>query len=281
MFGLLCTDNLELVGHSMFTNYRYALYNYFKESMFKDVKNIVDLENITHLFIIDEHFRYNLAIWGNGEFINRLNERNIRVIIFNSEKIYNNNFPWNVQIQEKVQSIVNKHQFVCDIDEAKLFDKKVINKFFISKTMDFHIEKNNKLEKILFIGQIDGEQYRVRRETLEAIRKIGFPLEIINSQRKVPYRGILNLYNNYRYVLCPIGTGKWISYRHYEVTHLGSIPIQQITDDMEDWFSELKSTSIFFKDVSEIRRKINEFRITGEEILLEDYFEGINLRSYL
>ena len=282
MFGLLCTDNLELVGHSMFQNYRYALYNYFEGKMFKNIRNISDLDGITHLFIIDEHFRYNLSIWGNEAFINKLNKENIRVIIFNSEKIYISSFPWNVEIQRKVQSINNCHQFVCDIDEAKMFNEKIINKFFISKTTSFGLDiKKNKLERILFIGQVDGGQYRARREMLDRIKKLGLPLDVQNSKRNIPYLNILNLYNNYKYVLCPIGTGKWFSYRHYEVTHFGSIPIQQVTEDMIGWFSELQKTSIFFTNPEEIRENIGKFEITGKEIMLEDYFEKIRLNNYL
>lgn len=282
MYGIICTDNLDIVGHSMFINYRLALYNSFGIKNFKDIHNSADLEGCTHLFIIDEHFRYNLNIWGNENFIKVLNGKNIRVIIFNSEKIYIKAFPWNVEIQEKVKSINNHIQFVCDIDEAKIFGMKVINKFFISKSLVFDIPKiDKKLDRILFIGQIEGDQYRGRRKLLEDIKGIGIPIDINNSQRMLSYRRILELYNNYKYVLCPIGTGKWFSYRHYEVTHLGSIPIQQVTEDMVGWFNELQDTSIFFNKIEDIESKISNFKLSGKEIILEDYFNKIKLTEYL
>ena len=105
MFGLLCTDNLNIVGHSMFINYRLALYNLFNKENFKEVRLSSDLDGLTHLFIVDEHFRYNLDIWGNDQFIKILNDKNIKVIIFNSEKIYIEAFPWNIKTQEMVMSI--------------------------------------------------------------------------------------------------------------------------------------------------------------------------------
>jgi len=281
MFGLLCTDNLNIVGHSMFINYRLALYNLFNRKNFKDVSSENDLEGITHLFIIDEHFRYNLDVWGKENFIKVLNDRNIRVIIFNSEKIYIKAFPWNVEIQEKVKSIKNYIQFVCDIDEARLFGMKYINKFFISKSLVFDVPKVEKINRILFIGQIEGEQYRDRRALLEDIKGVGLQVDISNSQRKLPYKRILELYNNYKYVLCPIGTGKWFSYRHYEVTRLGSIPIQQVTEDMVEWFNELQDTSIFFMNVNDIESKISNLKSCGKEIILEDYFNTLRLREYL
>ena len=281
MFGLLCTDSLNIVGHSMFINYRLALYNLFNKENFKEVRLSSDLEKITHLFIVDEHFRYNLEIWGDEQFIKILNDKNIKVIIFNSEKIYIDAFPWNVKIQNMVRVIKNHVQFVCDIDEAKMFGTRVINKFFLSKSLIFNIPKEEKEEKILFIGQIEGDQYRKRKELLESIKNIGLEIDIYNSQRKLQYIDILKLYNKYKYVLCPIGTGKWFSYRHYEVTRLGSIPIQQVTSDMIEWFYELQDTSIFFQDQKDIEDKINNFKIANKEISLEDYFKKIRLEEYL
>lgn len=282
MFGLLCTDDLNIVGHSMFMNYRMALYNYLGIKNFKEIRCVNDLEGITHLFIIDEHFRYNLEIWGNDEFIKEININSIKTIIFNSEKIYIDAFPWNAQIQERVKSIKNYIQFVCDIDEAKFFGSKVINKFFISRGVKFNIDSSvEKINKILFVGQIDGNQYSGRRELIQKIKLMGLPIDIYNSQRKMQYSEILNMYNKYKYILCPIGTGKWFSYRHYEVTHLGSIPIQQVTDDMIEWFSELQYSSIFFNNIKDIEKKIDNFTTTNKEIMLEDYFETIKLCEYL
>lgn len=281
MFGLLCTDSLNIVGHSMFINYRLALYNLFNKENFKEVRSSSDLEEITHLFIVDEHFRYNLEIWGDEQFIKILNDKNIKVIIFNSEKIYIDAFPWNIKIQNMVGVIKNHVQFVCDIDEAKMFGTRVINKFFLSKSLIFNIPKEEKEEKILFIGQMEGPQYEKRRELLESIKNIGLEIDIYNSQRKLQYIDILKLYNKYKYVLCPIGTGKWFSYRHYEVTRLGSIPIQQVTSDMIEWFYELQDTSIFFQDVKVIKNKINNFNVIDKEITLEDYFKIIKLEEYL
>lgn len=282
MYGIICTDDLNIVGHSMFMNYRMALYNAFGIKNFKDVHYSTDLEGCTHLFIIDEHFRSNLDIWSKEDFIKVLNDKNIKVIIFNSEKIYIKAFPWNVEIQEKVKSIKSHVQFVCDIDEARLFGMKEINKFFISKSLIFDIPKiDKKLDRILFIGQIEGEQYRDRRKLLEDVKAMGMQVDINNSQRKLSYRRILELYNSYKYVLCPIGTGKWFSYRHYEVTRLGSIPIQQVTEDMIEWFDELQDTSIFFTNVKDIENKINNFKLSGKEIVLEDYFNTLKLTEYL
>ena len=83
------------------------------------------------------------------------------------ERIHVDCFPWNLIIQEKVQSLKNCYQFLIDVEEAEYYNKTVINKPYLSKSIDLNIQKIlNKEDKILFAGNFEGPQYAKRKETI-------------------------------------------------------------------------------------------------------------------
>ena len=283
MFGLICNDEINLVSHCLFLNYRQALYNLFEQKNFKDIKSASELNDITHLFIVDEHFPPNVDVWKKQEIVNKVNELNIKVIIFNFEKIFNSAFPWNVDHQRFVELFKNLTQFLTDMDDAHCLNTPFLNKQMLSK--DTYVKRRNcnkKTDKVLFIGQMEGDCYSRRRETLSRVSQY-LPLEIISTNRKYSYDEFLDILSQYKYVLNPLGTGDFLNLRYYEIIKLGSIPIQQVTPDMLNNYTELQNKfSINFCDPADLK-DINylEFNQNQEELFLEDYFKQVDLPSFI
>lgn len=278
--GIICQDDINTVGHSLFSNFRKALSNYFLFS-FKNIFNSNDLEDINLLFIVDEHYIPHVPIWKNEEFIYNLNKKNIRTIVFNFEKIFSSSFPWNVDHQKKLESIKNLFQLVSDIEDAELLKKNIINKQLLSKDTALSKVKPDKLNKLLFLGQCNNF-YPTRQSLLNKIQSQNLPVDIKITDRKLSYLEFINTLNSYKFCLNPLGTGKFLNLRFYEALHLDCIPVQQITPGMRRWYSELENSITFYDaedllniDFSGIQNnKKNEF-------FLEDYFKEINLFNLL
>ena len=132
MLGIIANDGLDVVGHSLFNNFRLGLQNYFEEEL-RDVANENDLDGIDTLFIVDEHFIPNVAIWKTDDFINKLNINDIKTVVFNFEKIFDSKFPWNVDHQNKLCTIKNLTQIVSDVNDAKILGHDIINKQYLSR----------------------------------------------------------------------------------------------------------------------------------------------------
>ena len=281
MIGIISRDEIEFVGHSLFQNFRLALKNYFNTE-FKNVNDINDLNDIDILYIIDEHFIPHVGIWKNDTFINEINQRNIKVVIFNFEKIHSAAFPWNIDHQRYVEKIKKLVQFVSDVNDAKIMGKKHINKQMLSKSTVLDIDPVQvKLDRILFLGQISPHVYVNRKEVLRKIIEKKLPIDIYDSDRKLTYKQYLTKLASYKYVLNPLGTGEFINLRFYETVRLGCIPIQQVTDEMLIRYSELKNhTSYNFKSVDDIPL-LERLQLLDNKYSLEDYFEEINLKTYL
>ena len=279
MYGLLCVDDISVVGHSLFNNFRLALYNYFGKNNIKNVNSILDLNEITHLIIVDEHYIPCVAIWKNDDFINQLNKLNIKTLVFNFEKIFSSSFPWNVDHQRKLETINNLVQLVSDIDDASTLGRTTINKQFLSKDTQLQTIAIEKLNRILFIGQVN-EYYPTRRRVLESASNSGLPVDVVITDRKFTYSEFLAKLNQYKFILNPLGTGSFLNLRFYEALKLGCIPIQQITSEMVHWYPELKQ-SINFVDFNEITQETLTTVPLIAETYLEDYFNTLNLKDCL
>jgi hypothetical protein len=282
MFGLLCHDDLDVVGHSLFNNFRLALYNHFGRQNFIDILDSDDLNHVSHFFIVDEHFTSHASFWKSEKVQKIVNGRNIRVIVFNFERIFDSYFPWNVDHQKTLGQFRNYYQFVSDVDDAKILNKSVINKQFLSRSTVFPVEpKKQKIDKVLFIGQLQGNQYENRRNVIDEFLKRGISLDVVASDRKLSYADFLGKVNDYKYILNPLGTGKFINLRHFEALYLGTIPIQQISADMVKMNQDICDRCITFMGYNGITEKINNFKYSSQPYYLEDYFKHIELDKYL
>ena len=283
MYGLICNDEITLVSHCLFLNFRSALYNTFGQTSFKDINNVEDIEGITHLFIVDEHFGPNVNVWKKQELVDRVNQLDVKVIIFNFEKIFNSAFPWNIDHQRFVEQFKHLTQFLTDMDDVRRLNTPFLNKQLLSK--DTHVKKRNfnkKTDKVLFIGQMEGNCYSRRREILSAVSQY-LPLDIINTNRKYTYDEFLDILSQYKYVLNPLGAGNFLNLRYYEIIKLGSIPIQQVTPDMINNYTELQNNfSVNFCTPSELKDfNYTNFTQNQEELYLENYFKQVDLPSFL
>lgn len=275
MIGILSIDEVKVVGHSLFANFRLALQNYLQTS-FLDVNTISELESIDILIIVDEHYSPHKKIWQNDLFIDKLNDRNIKVLIFNFEKIYNSQFPWNINIQKSVERINNKLQFVADVADSTILNCP-LNKQLLSKDTFLSIPKENKNDEILFVGQIN-DYYPNRRKLLNSIQKINDKVKIIKTDRRFSYEEFIQLINDSKYVLNPLGTGEFINLRFYEALNLGCVVIQQYTDQMADKYPELNQANVLkFRNLKEFQDLDFDLKYKKEDIFLEDYFNEIDL----
>ena len=280
MFGIISRDDINEVGHSLFNNFRLALINYLQEEI-KDVNSINDLNYISTLLIIDEHYIPHKEIWQNDEFINYINTKKIKVVIFNFEKIFNSQFPWNIDIQHSVEKINNKVQLVSDVKDAAILNASIINKQLMSKSTILVEPIQDKKDEILFLGQIN-EFYPTRGSTLSELEQINSKVRIIKTDRKYSYKEFLDLINNAKFILNPLGTGEFINLRFYEALKLNCIIIQQYTEDMLKWYPELNYSNVLkFKTVEDFN-KLNFNNYTEcTKMYLEDYFEEINLKNII
>ena len=270
---------------SLFNNYKIALESYFKIKNFTEIKSINDLDGIDYIFIIDEHMTR--SIWMGKEFIDYTNEKKIKVVVFNFEKIFNSKFKINIDFQKQLEKFENLHQFVSDVDDAEILGKKIITKQFLSKNTNIKsLCKTKKKDSILFLGKSKkrllnfktrNNEYEERDKILKEFRKKFSNFDVLKN-RAYPYYKYLDKLASYKYILNPLGTGNFINIRFYEALELGSIPIQQVNEKMLSKYDELDFSLKFFK-AKDFR--IVKFEFRKFNYYLEDYFKDINLGNLI
>lgn len=278
--GIICQDDYTVVGHSLFKNFRLALQNILN-TPFVEIASIDDLNNIDKLIIVDEHYIPHSHIWSNSAFVNKLNEQNIGVVVFNFEKIYNSKFPWNVEHQQRLELVNRYVQFVSDVDDAKILNKNITTKQLLSRDTVLPVTPCSRADKILFLGQCNPDWYPERYNLLKTLKE-KINVEIKNSERKLSYEDFLQEMCSAKFILNPLGTGRFINLRFYEALNLSCVVLQQYVDEMEDFYSEeLNHPSVIkFRTADELLEKINyahshiPFNYT-----LEDYFVKIDLKA--
>jgi len=283
MIGILATDDLHIVGHSLFKNFRLGLQNYFDQN-FIEIRSVHDLDNIDTLFIVDEHFAPNVDIWKNDTFINKVNSKKIKTVVFNFEKIFSSKFPWNEDHQRVLTQIQNLTQIVSDVNDANKLGKNIINKQLLSRSTELEFDITEKKNRVLFIGQSDkiynpSYAYSRRYQLLNKLSdNKSLPIDIVVTDRKFTYKEYLTKLASYKFILNPLGTGDFLNLRFYETLKVGSIPIQQITSDMQSMYKELDFCHTF-TNADDLY--IPEIKFKQLDYYLEDYFNNINLKSLL
>ena len=193
-----------------------GLKNTFPNDDIIHIESYNDLVNsgIECLFVINDH--HNSCIYAEQPFIDYVNDKNIRVIFFNYEKIYNSFFPWNVNIQSRLETIKNKHQFVSDIDDLELLSKSVPCKQFLSKNTKFNVTPipwEQKQDRILFLGCVYSEQYQARLNKVNELARnvnLQYPVDVVITNNTITYDEFIGKLNNYKYVFNPFGTGTFV-----------------------------------------------------------------------
>lgn len=248
--GIIC--DLSFNKHIGFKNYYYALKNIFPN--IKIINSFHDLQNIDTIFIGNEHFLYHKNIWNNHLFQKYCNSYDIKVIVFSTEKIYNSFFEHNEELQKSLENFDHLYQFVIDTDDSKRMNKDIFHSF-ISKDF-YNIEKyDEKINKCAFMGSMKSYSYDERTKIINEIEK---NIEIVFPKYCDTWQEYLKELSKYRFILCPLGNGKKLDLKFYETLLVNSIPIQQITEDMLEYYSLEASFDdcIFFNHTEEISEKI-------------------------
>ena len=270
MYGIL--TNLEYEKHWIFKNYYYSLVNVYGKDNIKRVQSINDLDNIKVLFIGDEHFIPNKEIWMNETFINKCNNLDIFVYIFNNEKIFNSMFPWNEDIQKNVNKFNYFNQIVYDVDDSDLIGVD-INKTYMSKYFLSGVElPTEKKDKIVFIGNFNNHTYDKRKIFLNEIRG-RVDIDILQSDENLTMSQYLNKISTYKYVLSPLGNGNFVPMRYYESLFVNSIPLQQSTEKIKNKFKDeiINNRGIFFETIDELIEKMKNPPSININYFMEDF----------
>ena len=194
MNGILWLPETEQIDFSLFKNYKSSLSNYLGSNL-EEINNYEQIQGMQNIFIIDEHYFPHRKFILDELFINIVNQNNVRLLIFNTEKIYNQPFKHNIDIQDQLNKFNDYIQFLSDAQDIKKLKPPFATKQLFTKDFDFkRYESTNKKEEWLFIGQIEGRAYENRRKIYKKIDKyINIPFEIIESKRKLQYDEFLSI----------------------------------------------------------------------------------------
>ena len=286
MLAILWTDKTKDLNFSFFENYFYALCCYLNTNLIK-VDSIEQLSSIEILFVIDEHFSAHKEFLTSLETMKILNNNQTKVVIFNTEKIFNSYWNHNLDIYKSVLKINNLIYLLSDALDIKKIGTPLVNKQYLSKSTSIksHIKNSNKKKnEILFFGQLDGSAYNNRRQILNKLLKLSpIPIEIQKSNRLLDYSEYLNLISSYKYILNPLGAGEFLNLRYFETLEVNSIPIQEYSKNMLKFNHELDSNvSINFKSIREINlNQLDYVELNTFNYYLEDYFHDNNFSDLI
>ena len=283
--AILWTEKTEELNFSFFENYLNALTAYLNTNLIK-VNSIEQLSSIKILFVIDEHFRSHKEFLTSLETIKILNNNKTKVVIFNTEKIFNSYWNHNIDIYQSVLKINNLVYLLSDALDIKKIGTPLVNKQYLSKSTPIknHISLNQKKNAILFFGQLDGSAYNNRRQILNKFLKLSpIPIEIKKSKRLLDYSEYLNLISSYKYILNPLGAGEFLNLRFFETLEVNSIPVQEYSKNMLEFNQELsKNVSINFQSIRNINlNKFEDVKSKSFSYYLEDYFHDNNFSDLI
>lgn len=283
MNSIMWTVETENYKSSLYSNFKKALSSYIGEELV-NVDSIEQLNNCNNLFVIDEHFNPHRNLITDSKFINILNKNNVKVIIFNTEKIYNSYWDYNLETQKKISKINNLVQILSDVDDISILSSPFPNKQYLSETVKYSLLNDVKKNEVVFYGQLKGSAYESRRKVLKDFSKnIDYPLEVIESNRSLSYFDYLELISKYKYVLNPLGAGSFVNIRYFETLLVGSIPIQELSKKMLGIYKELTlGQSINFSRIRDLDTiNFNVFKPNKFSYYLEDYFYDNKFKSFL
>jgi len=283
--AILWTEKTEELNFSFFENYLNALTAYLNTNLIK-VNSIEQLSSIKILFVIDEHFRSHKEFLTSLETIKILNTNKTKVVIFNTEKIFNSYWNHNIDIYQSVLKINNLVYLLSDALDIKKIGTPLVNKQYLSKSTSIKnlISLNQKKNEILFFGQLDGSAYNNRRQILNKFLKLSpIPIEIKKSNRLLEYSEYLNLISSYKYILNPLGAGEFLNLRFFETLEVNSIPVQEYSKNMLEFNQELsKNVSINFQSIRNINlNKFEDVKSKSFSYYLEDYFHDNNFSDLI
>ena len=275
--GIIC--DLSFTKHIGIRIYYDAIKNLFGEV--KLVKCIGDLQDLEILFIGNEHFQPHRDVWQQDLFQRYCNFNDIKVVAFSAEKIYNSSFPGNETIQKNLEKFNFLYQYTYDVEDCGILETKLFRPCISKKYID--VEKNSeKIDKCVFLGNLNCHSYKERTDTLEEIKKT---VEVVFAEKQNTWYDYIKEISKYKYILSPLGNANGLNLRFYEILLVNSIPIQQVKDDTLKFYDlESQFTDcIFFKTSKDLKNKFNNFssQKSINNIFLEDHIQHLLLEDGL
>lgn len=259
--GLICDIDYQSSRHCL--SFFYAINNIFTDVIL--IKDNTGLEKIDLLIIGDNLFMPHRQVWENLNFIETVNNLGINVCVFTMEKIYCEYYSHNSGIQKNLELFKNLYQYVIDVEDSILLNKKIV-RALVPKHYDFLRKENKKKDAICFIGQLTLPYYEKR---LEIINKVSCKYNVDVMERSSrSFEEYMNILSSYRFVLNPPSTQlNGFSGRLYETLLVKSIPLQFVYDNTLDYHPREKSAKdiIFFKNVEELIKKLENFTLSESD----------------
>jgi hypothetical protein len=273
-------SDLNHTSSPAYSSYYYACLNIFENV--KLINDINDLENIDVILCGNDHHVGHLNVWSNDLFINYCNTHNIPFFVHTVEHIRTPAFPWNLEIQSKLEKYNLLNQRCWDINDCEEKNTNIA-RVLLSKDFLKYREPIEKKDKIIFIGKL----YNNRIELINALSK-HIEIEVVERGNN-DYFEFLSKLAEYKYILSPKSLFvNGIPGRFYESLWVNSIPLQEIYDNTLDYYNIERdnSNAIFFKTPEELIFKLqmfspnlnlNETHKMFLEDELIDFFKEFNL----
>ena len=242
------------------------------------VNNCKDLEGLDLLFVGDDHHYVHTEILMLPGFVDKCNTYKIKVVVLTAERIFDSFFPQNIDKFKHVRKLNYLYQHTMDADDCELLGTKLHRPLFSKDFKDFiDVDVDNKLDKIVFIGNTKAAGYEERNTVIQRFREI-LPLTILPPTIET-WKEYLETLAKYRFVFYPIGNGNFLAFRFYEILLAKSIPICQVRKNTLKYYDiEAKfDDCIFFEDVEELPEKIKNctYQHSCRELWSEDYLSKI------
>lgn len=297
MIFVLYDDNKILSAHILFSSYFYSLQNIYGKDNVKKFTDINEVKENDKIAVIDDHYYDNAVIYMNPSFVSYCNNNNIRLVFFTTERM-SSPFWDHTNTINKQRLFNNVTHYYGDANDIKLFGSTFIVKQQYSKTFEYLKENttldfDKKQDKIVFIGQVDwilnkSVPWYARRKTIlqYLINQNNMTIDIIQSDKNRTPEEYLKFLSAYKYVINPLGVGDFINIRFYDSLLVNSIPIQQYTDNMKLYYSELSTNKgLYFRTIPELQNIIENIHNCNKpicnDIWLEDHMrEGLNLNAH-
>jgi hypothetical protein len=274
--GIIC--DLDFSRHISFKNYYYAI-----EYLYCGVKlvtSVQDLDDIDILFVGDSNYGKHGDTLKQEGFVDKCNDRGIKVVIFITEKIFGSVFAWNESDFYFLNKFNNLYVYMIDVDDciktgAKL-NRTLPSRHFADSPQ---VNIDEKLDEIVFLGNTEGYEncYWERKITLDKVREI-IPLVIIPNTIEL-WEDYIKTISEYRFIFCPKGNCNAFPFRFYETLLVHSIPIQEVSENTLSYFDIEAGLPdcIFFQHPEELPDKIKNctYKYSHSEMWMEDYLKKI------
>jgi len=284
--GVIC--DTTYTRHPGIINYYYAVSNLFPST--KLISSHEELDSVDYVFVGNDHFQPNLAVWSNREFINKCNNKQIPFFVYTAETIQSTKHHWNPGIQRALEEYQFLRQRMYDVNDAIAYKKKIARCAMSRNFYNTIPIPQEKINKCAFLGAVYPERYNL----LSRLEKI-IDLEIVMDNpgqfrpadgpaRTATWQSYMETMAKYRFVLSPHSLeGHSFPLKFYEILLVNSIPVHQVYSNTLDYYTEEAKfkDAIFFQNAEELPEKLAQCTLKEsyskpwlEDILTEFFIEN-------